>query len=194
MQIGKQVWLLLALLGASTAQAELYRYVSQHGVVVLDSQGVPPEYVGRGYEVLDADGRVLRVVPPAPTAEELRQRAEAQRQAEADAQLRQRYASVADLEQTRQQQLRDLDALLAMAQANLQGVQGQMRARERQAAERQRAGQAVQPGLLEQLESMAGDQRRLEADLQRLQAQRTALEAEFARDRARLVELAGREG
>ncbi|MNZ52454.1 hypothetical protein D3C78_703000 [compost metagenome] len=194
MQIGKQVWLLLALLGASTAQAELYRYVSQHGVVVLDSQGVPPEYVGRGYEVLDADGRVLRVVPPAPTAEELRQRAEAQRQAEADAQLRQRYASVADLEQTRRQQLRDLDALLAMAQANLQGVQGQMRARERQAAERQRAGQAVQPGLLEQLESMAGDQRRLEADLQRLQAQRTALEAEFARDRARLVELAGREG
>ncbi|MCY1411344.1 hypothetical protein D9M71_267280 [compost metagenome] len=194
MQIGKQVWLLLALLGASTAQAELYRYVSQHGVVVLDSQGVPPEYVGRGYEVLDADGRVLRVVPPAPTAEELRQRAEAQRQAEADAQLRQRYASVADLEQTRRQRLRDLDALLAMAQANLQGVQGQMRARERQAAERQRAGQAVQPGLLEQLESMAGDQRRLEADLQRLQAQRTALEAEFARDRARLVELAGREG
>jgi hypothetical protein len=161
---------------------------------VLDSQGVPPEYVGRGYEVLDADGRVLRVVPPAPTAEELRQRAEAQRQDEADAQLRQRYASVADLEQTRRQQLRDLDALLAMAQANLQGVQGQMRARERQAAERQRAGQAVQPGLLEQLENMAGDQRRLEADLQRLQAQRTALEAEFARDRARLVELAGREG
>ena len=75
MLVGKQVLLLLALLGASTVQAELYRYVSQHGVVVLDSQGVPPEYVGRGYEVLDQDGRVLRVVPPAPTAEELRQRA-----------------------------------------------------------------------------------------------------------------------
>ena len=194
MQIGKQVWLLLALLGASTAQAELYRYVSQHGVVVLDSQGVPPEYIGRGYEVLDEDGRVLRVVPPAPTAEELRQRAEEQRQAEADAQLRQRYASVADLEQTRRQRLRDLDALAATAQVNLQGVQGQMRALERQAAERQRAGQAVQPGLLEQLESMAGDQRRLETDLQRLQAQRAALEAEFARDRARLVRLVGREG
>ncbi|MOA46359.1 hypothetical protein D3C78_1688630 [compost metagenome] len=90
--------------------------------------------------------------------------------------------------------MRDLDALLATAQANLQGVQGQMRALERQAAERQRAGQAVQPGLLEQLESMAGDQRRIEADLQRLQTQRAALEAEFARDRARLVRLVGREG
>ncbi|HEY6612411.1 MAG TPA: DUF4124 domain-containing protein, partial [Pseudomonas sp.] len=152
MHIGKQVLLLLALLGASTAQAELYRYVSQHGVVVLDSQGVPPEYVGRGYEVLDKDGRVLRVVAPAPTAEELRQRAEAQRQAEADAQLLRRYVSVADLEQTRRQRLRDLDGLASAAQANLQGVQGQMRALERQAAERQRAGQPVSAALLEQLE------------------------------------------
>ncbi|SFP94788.1 hypothetical protein SAMN05216229_108129 [Geopseudomonas sagittaria] len=194
MPMGKQVLLLLALLGASTAQAELYRYVSQHGVVVLDSQGVPPEYVERGYEVLDADGRVLRVVAPAPTAEELRQRAEAQRQAEADAQLLRRYASIADLEQARRQRLRDLDALLAAAQANLQGVQGQVRALERQAAERQRAGQAVQPGLLEQLESMAGEQRRVEAGLQRLQAQRAAQEAEFAADRARLARLVGREG
>lgn len=194
MPMGKQVLLLLALLGASTAQAELYRYVSQHGVVVLDSQGVPPEYVERGYEVLDADGRVLRVVAPAPTAEELRQRAEAQRQAEADAQLLRRYASIADLEQARRQRLRDLDALLAAAQANLQGVQGQVRALERQAAERQRAGQAVQPGLLEQLESMAGEQRRVEAGLQRLQALRAAQEAEFAADRARLARLVGREG
>ena len=193
MHIGKQVLLLLALLGASTAQAELYRYVSQHGVVVLDSQGVPPEYVGRGYEVLDKDGRVLRVVAPAPTAEELRQRAEAQRQAEADALLLRRYASVADLEQTRRQRLRDLDGLASAAQANLQGVQGQMRALERQAAERQRAGQPVSAALLEQLEGMAGDRRRIEADLQRLQAQREALEAEFASDRERLVRLVGRE-
>lgn len=194
MQVGKQVWLLLALLGASTAQAELYRYVSQHGVVVLDSQGVPPEYVGRGYEVLDKDGRVLRVVPPAPTAEELRLRAEAQRQAEADAQLLRRYVSVADLEQTRRQQLGNLDGLVAAAQANLQGVQGQMRAREGQAAELQRAGRPVPPALLEELESMAGEQRRIEAGLQRLQAQREALEEEFASDRARLLKLVDREG
>lgn len=194
MQVGKQVWLLLALLGASTAQAELYRYVSQHGVVVLDSQGVPPEYVGRGYEVLDKDGRVLRVVPPAPTAEELRLRAEAQRQAEADAQLLRRYVSVADLEQTRRQQLGNLDGLAAAAQANLQGVQGQMRAREGQAAELQRAGRPVPPALLEELESMAGEQRRIEANLQRLQVQREVLEKEFASDRARLVKLVGREG
>lgn len=193
MQMGKQVLLLLALLGASTAQAELYRYVNGQGIVALDRQGVPPEYVGQGYEVLNDEGRVIRVVPRAPTAEEWRQRTEAARQAEADAQLRRRYASVADLEQTRRQRLRDLDGLAAASQANLQGVLGQMRALERQAAERQRAGQAVPPALREQLEGMAGDQRRTEAELQRLQTLREGLETEFARDRARLVELSERE-
>jgi hypothetical protein len=28
----------------------LYRYVDSRGVTVLDRQGVPPEYVGKGYE------------------------------------------------------------------------------------------------------------------------------------------------
>lgn len=53
---------------------ELYRYVNDKGVVVLDRQGVPPQYIGKGYQVLNDQGRVIRTVPPAPTAEELRQR------------------------------------------------------------------------------------------------------------------------
>jgi hypothetical protein len=32
----------------------LYRYVDSRGVTVLDRQGVPPEYVGKGYEVLQS--------------------------------------------------------------------------------------------------------------------------------------------
>ncbi|KRU64141.1 hypothetical protein AN448_19195 [Pseudomonas aeruginosa] len=29
---------------------ELYRYVNDKGVVVLDRQGVPPQYIGKGYQ------------------------------------------------------------------------------------------------------------------------------------------------
>ena len=50
--------LLLGLLGATVAQAELYRYVDDKGVVVLDRHGVPPQFIGRGYEVLNDQGRV----------------------------------------------------------------------------------------------------------------------------------------
>lgn len=189
MRKGCGVWLLLGLLVATTAQAELYRYVNRQGVVVLDRQGVPPEYVADGYEVLNDQGRVLRVVPRAPTAAELRQRAEAARQAKADAQLRQRYASLADLEQTRAQRLRDLDAFVGVNRANLQSVDGQLRALERQAAERQRAGQALPAPLLRQIEDLRAERGRLEGELRRLEGLRQSVEAEFAADRARLEQL-----
>ena len=61
--------LLSVLLPALAGAGELYRYVNDKGVIVLDRQGVPPEYIGKGYDVLSDQGRVVRVVPPAPTAD-----------------------------------------------------------------------------------------------------------------------------
>lgn len=192
--MGSWPWLLLGLLAATPAQAELYRYVNRQGVVVLDRQGVPPEYVANGYEVLSDQGRLIRVVPRAPTAEELRQRAAAERQAQADAQLRQRYASLADFEQARAQRLRDLDSFVGVSRANLQGVEAQLQRLERQAAERQRAGQALTPLLLRQIEELRGERTRLEGELRRLDEQRVTVEAELAVERARLEQLLGAGG
>lgn len=187
-----KVWLLLAgVLAVTSVQAEVYRYVNRQGVVALDRQGVPPEYVANGYEVLDDAGQVLRVVPPAPSAEELARRAAAQRQAAFDAELLQRYTSVADLEWAQVRQLRDQDALLGIVRANLDTARGQLEKVERQAAERQRAGQPLAPELLTQRDQLQREQQRLEAELKRVQGQRASSEAEFARERARLQELLG---
>jgi hypothetical protein len=194
MRMGSWPWLLLGLLATMPVQAELYRYVNRQGVVVLDRQGVPPEYVANGYEVLNDQGRLIRVVPRAPTADELRQRAEAERQAKADALLRQRYASLADFEQTRAQRLRDLDGFVAVGRANLQGVEAQLHRLERQAAERQRAGQALPPLLLRQIEDLRGERTRLEGELRRLDEQRVTVEAELAAERVRLEQLLGAGG
>lgn len=194
MQMGnKLLLLLLGVLAATPAQAELYRYLNRQGVVVLDRQGVPPEYVGNGYEVIDEEGRVLRAVPPAPSAEELRQRVAAQRQARADAQLRRLYPRVADLEVARAHQLRDLDSLIVVARGNLNAVQQRVLGLEQQAAEQQRAGQPVPAALLQQLQGLRGEQRQAEAELQRLQELRQRSETRFAADRLRLVEILGRE-
>ncbi|SDT07027.1 DUF4124 domain-containing protein [Pseudomonas oryzae] len=192
MRMVNGVWLLLAgLLAMSTAQAEVYRYVNRQGVVALDRQGVPPEYVANGYEVLDEEGRVLRVVPPAPSAEELARRAAAQRQAAFDADLLQRYASAADLEWAQVRRLRDLDALARIAQSNLEASRLRLQETERQAAERQRAGQALAPELLAQREQLQREEQRLLAELKRVQAQRASSEVEFARERERLQVLLG---
>ena len=56
--------LALTLLWSAQTMAELYRYVDDKGVTVLDSR-VPPKFISRGYEVLDAHGRVKLVVPGA---------------------------------------------------------------------------------------------------------------------------------
>ncbi|MGV8783734.1 DUF4124 domain-containing protein, partial [Pseudomonas aeruginosa] len=50
-------------------------------------QGVPPKYIGKGYQVHNDQGRVIRTVPPPPPAENRRQRKPAQAQAGSDPQL-----------------------------------------------------------------------------------------------------------
>ncbi len=77
--------LALTLLWSAPTMAELYRYVDDKGVTVLDSR-VPPKFISRGYEVLDAHGRVKLVVPAAPTAAEREaRRAALEEQAQRDA-------------------------------------------------------------------------------------------------------------
>ncbi|MGV8455807.1 DUF4124 domain-containing protein, partial [Pseudomonas aeruginosa] len=71
-------------------------------------QGVPPTYIGKGYQVLHDQGRVIRTVPPAPTAEELRQRKATQAQASSDAQLLRLYSSLEDVDRARERSLAEL--------------------------------------------------------------------------------------
>ena len=49
--------------------ANLYRYTNSQGVTVVDYQ-VPVEYVSKGYEILNTEGMVVRVVPRELTEEE----------------------------------------------------------------------------------------------------------------------------
>lgn len=64
----------LVLLCTSVSFAgTLYRYKDLNGSVVM-STTIPPEIVPKGYEVLNQTGRVLEVVPPALTDEEIKAR------------------------------------------------------------------------------------------------------------------------
>jgi folate-binding Fe-S cluster repair protein YgfZ len=176
MRIGSSVLLLLGVLGATAVQAELYRYVDDKGVVVLNRQGVPPQHIGKGYEVLNDQGRVTRVVPPAPTQEERQRLLEAKARANSDAQLLRLYASVKDVERAKARKLSELDSVIGITRGNLQSLRSQQANLQSQAAAHERAGRDVPKQLLTQIDNLNREQASLRRDIGRYEQARKQAE------------------
>lgn len=181
--------LLILLLPALAGASELYRYLNDKGVVVLDRQGVPPQYIAKGYEVLDEQGRLLRTIPPAPTAEERAQLNQAKLQASADAQLLRLYSSLEDVDRARGRKLGELDGAIAAARGNLQSLRTQQANFQSQAAEQERAGRAVPENLLVQISNLKAEQTSRLNDIARFELARKQADASFTADRERLAKL-----
>ena len=190
MQIGSSA-LLLSLLMTAVAQADLYRYVDDKGVVVLNRQGVPPQLIGKGYEVLNDQGRVTRVVPPAPTPEERQRLLEAKARAGSDAQLLRLYASVKDVERAKARKLSELDSVIGITRGNLQSLRTQQANLQSQAASHERAGREVPKQLMTQIDNLIKEQASLRRDIERYQQARKQAEISFGKERARVAELLG---
>ncbi|WP_040260318.1 hypothetical protein [Pseudomonas massiliensis] len=180
---------LTALAAQPVPPVQLYRYTDDRGVIVLDRQGVPPEFISKGYQILNAQGRVLQTVPPAPTAEEVQAATARRAQAEADAKLRVRYSGIEDLERARQRRLSEIDGLLAANQGDRQTLQAQQASLQGEAANQERNGQPVAQSVLDQLEAVRQRQADLDAQSLRYQRMRDDTNRTFDADRARLQQL-----
>lgn len=181
--------LLLPIVAGAT---ELYRYTDDQGVTVLGRQGVPPEFIGRGYEVLNDQGRVIKVVPPAPSAEEMQRLLADKARASSDAQLLRLYSTPEDIDRARDRKLAELDGLIGVARSNLQSARLQQDNLQSQAADHERAGREVPEHLLAQIANQKDEQLRQYKDIARYQEVRKQAQASFAADRQRLAELLGK--
>ena len=181
--------LLLIALPLAGQAAELYRYLDRNGTLVIDRQGVPPEYAGKGYDGLNEQGRVIRKVAPALPAAELDRQARERQQAVVDGQLRKLYSNVEDVDRAKARKLAELDGLLQIKKANLEAARQLQSQLMEQAAVQQRNGQALPVDLQARLDAAAADQLRLQADLQRYAELRTSTSAAFDADRARMQRL-----
>ncbi|MCJ1883254.1 DUF4124 domain-containing protein [Pseudomonas sp. LA21] len=170
---------------------EMYRYIDDKGGIVIDRQGVPSEFIGKGYEVLNDQGRVVRVVPPAPTPAEIAQRKADAAQASSDAQLLRLYTSVNDVDLARDRKLTELDALSGVTKGNLQALKNQQAALQARAADQERAGRQVPADLEAQLSNLRDEAKRLDQDLDRYKQLRERAMSSFAADRARVAQLLG---
>ena len=186
----RTLWLGL-LLPLWANAAEMYRYTNAQGITVIDRQGVPSEFIAKGYEVLNEQGRVVRVVPPAPTAEEMQKILADRERAKSDAQLLRLYSSLEDVDRAQARKLAELDGLIGVAKGNLQSVRQQQANLQKQAADQERAGREVPKPLLDQITSQRDEQVRIKKDIERYQAIRTQAQSSFAADRARVGQLLG---
>ena len=193
----KWVWypVMTFLLGGAAAVAdasELYRYVNDKGVTVLD-RSAPPQHVSRGYEVLDMDGRVKQVVPAALSREERQALRDAeqkqQRQRSSDETLLRLYSSVDDLDRAHARQIQQIEGLIASARGSLQSLQNQRDEVQSRAASQERAGSAVEPQLLQRLQGIEAERARVERQIARHHEEIASVNDAFASRRERLGKL-----
>ncbi len=195
---GAALRFLLLLLGvalpgwaAAGGPVLFYRYLDDHGGVVVNRSGVPPQYIGRGYEVLNEQAVVVQTVPPAPSAEEFRQQQARKQQQLQDRQLLLLYSSVADVDQARTRKLAEIDSLIAVARASQTSVAALQSRLQQQAGDSQRAGADVPDYIRERLAQLDQEQARLAQGIERYRQLRQSAEQSYAADRARLLVLQG---
>ncbi len=180
----------LSLLLSSVANAvEYYRYTDENGITVINRQGVPAHLIGAGYEVLSEQGRVVRVVPRAPTPEEYRKMQADKEQAKTDRHLLMLYTSVEDIDRALERKVADIDGQISIARGNLLSINSLKADLQGQAASQERAGRVVSKNLLEQIKSATIDQQRLQKQVARYLQSKQELKSTFERDKIRLIEL-----
>lgn len=183
------VMVLSALISSASFAVEYYRYTDERGITVINRQGVPPHLIGKGYEVLSEQGRVIRLVPRAPTPEEYRMLQEEKEQARKDRQLLLLYTRLEDIDRARERKVSDLDGQISIAQGNLLSVNSLQAEFREQAANQERAGRSVSPQLLRQIEQTSIDQQRLNKQISGYLRSKKHIESTYQQDRARLAEL-----
>ena len=148
---------------------DLYRYTNNEGNMVVDDR-IPGEYSARGYEVLNEEGVVIKVVPRELTEEELEQRgieekmavaaaAEEERLRKWDESLLLRYSTIADIEASRERALRDLRIRVSILKSNTRSLKQQVENYQAVAADTERSGGTVdlaQLTVIEELQSEIG--------------------------------------
>lgn len=170
----------------------MYRYINDEGVAVIAYQ-VPPEYVAKGYEVLNDKGMITNVVPRTLTQQEranmdakerLAEEAEKERQRleEWDRSLLLRYSSLEDIEAARDRALRDLRIRVGILKGKQRSLRQQVENIQAQAADQERLGEQVDGALVEAIENLRREMDQTERAMADREREIGAVMASYERD------------
>jgi len=198
--VSKQLALVLVLFTCSVATADnLYRYKNEAGGTVVDWH-VPAKFAGRGYEVLNPLGEVIKVVPrqlsdselnDKDLVERLKRGAEAERArlAEWDRFLLLRYSTIEDIDAARDRALRELKIRLSILASNQRVAKGRLETALSQLADLERRGETAREQDLEAVDTLRLEIASLGRSIEQREGQIVAVTEDYARDRDRFLQL-----
>ena len=189
----------MLLVSLSTQADNLYRYKNDVGGTVVDWR-VPPEFAGRGYEVLNAQGQVVEVVPRQLSSGELQNKdlvkrlqqeakLERARLAKWDKFLLLRYSTVDDIDAARDRALRDLKIRLSILASNQRTARNRLESVLARVADMERRGDVPLEQDLDAIAALRADIANTGRAIKEREAQVLEVTDSFDEDRSRFIQL-----
>lgn len=131
-----------------------YRYYienSEGNKIPVVTNTLPAHHAQNGYEIIDLNSNVLKVVPPAPSKDDV-EKAQKEREALATFEiLKRRYSSIDDIERAKQRRLSNIDTNISILKGNISNLELSIEDLISQAATQERAGRKVPKHILDRL-------------------------------------------
>ncbi len=192
------------LLGCSHlyAAGELYRYVNDKGVQVINDK-VPPAVIPKGYDIISRDGVLIKRIPRQLSEEELQlrnteeSRARLREEEEArmrawDESLMLKYSDIDDIEAAKLRAVRDLQLRISILKSNLGTIKSQIEREQKKAADIERRGADVPEAMVKNIDIMRLEVEDTEQSLAMRREEVNSVKASFQRDIERFTTLLDR--
>lgn len=194
--------LLLAATATPAAMGAMYKWVDEKGVTHYGDT-LPPQAAGRGQEELNRSGVIIKRTPAALTPEQrkvqedaaLKEKAEAQKtleQKRRDSALLNTYTTPEEIDLARNRSLQQQDGAIQSIQVNIKSAQARLASLQAQAARGEKGKRPISPDLSQDIQDAQTEVARLSGMLEQRRAERAQIEAKYAADKARFLELKGK--
>lgn len=187
----------LTLSFSAQAIANMYRYTDENGQIVI-SGTIPQEATKKGYDILNKNGRVIEIIPPAPTEEEIAAReAEKQRQKELaeqreqDRQLLKRFSHPDQAVRAMHRKTRELEGIIQIKRGNIAVISGQLDSEQSRAADLERSGRDIPEATLKKIRRLEDQILDLEQEIASQTQEIQEIREAFKADIERLEEVTG---
>lgn len=187
------------LLWPLAASAGMYKWVDEKGVTQYGDV-IPPQYAGQGKVELNKRGVAIKKTDPAPTAEQIEQRAmqrDLQKQQDQlkleqrrkDMALLNTYTSAEEIDRARDRHVGQAELVIRSTETRLAPVDTRLLTLKKQANALLRAGQPVPAKLLKDIEQAKLESQGLHDTIAQKRTESQAIRSKFDSDKKRFVEL-----